>query len=201
MKALLAALAKARAEMPDPKKNAANPHLKNKFADLGEVMDCIETPLANNGLMVTQTLADPQPGVLVTTLWHVESGEHLTSSLPLLPAKYDPQAQGSAITYARRYALKAMFGMVDVDDDGNAASGRTQAKTPTKKEPAKKGSAPAHDIEPFELLEEALWAIDHAKTVDDFNTVRLRISASGFKGDELAQIVAAGKVRRDELGA
>lgn len=201
MKALLAALAKARAEMPDPKKNAANPHFKNKFADLGEVMDCIETPLANNGLMVTQTLADPQPGVLVTTLWHVESGEHLTSSLPLLPVKSDPQAQGSAITYARRYALKAMFGMVDVDDDGNAASGRTQTKAPTKKEPAKRGSAPAHDIEPFELLEEALWAIDHAKTVDDFNTVRLRISASGFKGDELAQIVAAGKVRRDELGA
>ena len=42
---------------------------------------------------------------------------------------------------------------------------------------------------------------DQNKTIDDFNTVRLRISASGFKGDELAQIVAAGKVRRDELGA
>lgn len=128
MKDLLAALAAAKAEMPDPKKNAANPHFKNKFADLGQVMDCIETPLANHGLIVTQTLADPAPGVLVTTLWHVESGQHLTSSLPLLPVKSDPQAQGSAITYARRYALKAMFGMVDVDDDGNAASARPVSK-------------------------------------------------------------------------
>jgi hypothetical protein len=44
--------------------------------------------------------------------------------MPLLLTKEDPQGQGSAITYARRYALCAVLNLVgDDDDDGNGASG------------------------------------------------------------------------------
>lgn len=40
-------------------------------------------------------------------------------------AKADPQGAGSAITYARRYALVSMLGLnVDEDDDGNHASNK-----------------------------------------------------------------------------
>ena len=70
--ALLPALAAAIADMPDPRKNAANPHFKNKYADLGEVMECIAGPLAANKLMVTQTMEGDK--ILRTRLWHAVPG-------------------------------------------------------------------------------------------------------------------------------
>jgi hypothetical protein len=59
--------------------------------------------------------------VLVTRLIH-ESGEWLGSRYPVHPVKADPQGEGSALTYARRYALMALVGIAPEDDDGNAAN-------------------------------------------------------------------------------
>jgi hypothetical protein len=60
---------------------------------------------------------------LTYILVHAESGTELRGEMALLPAKADPQGQGSAITYARRYALMAVLGLVaDEDDDGNEGS-------------------------------------------------------------------------------
>jgi len=50
------------------------------------------------------------------------SGQWLSSELLLKPVKADPQAAGSCLTYARRYALQAIAGIPSEDDDGNAAS-------------------------------------------------------------------------------
>lgn len=123
VKNLLPALASAIAAMPDPKKNAKNDHFKNRYADLGAVLECVFQPLADNGLVMTQTVhLTAEADVLCTRIWHVASGEWLESNMPLRPEKPTPQGVASAITYARRYAIKALFGMVDVDDDGNAAS-------------------------------------------------------------------------------
>jgi hypothetical protein len=61
---------------------------------------------------------------LTTTLLH-ESGEWLSGTMPVRVAKDDPQGVGSGITYARRYALAALCGVVaDADDDGEAGMGR-----------------------------------------------------------------------------
>jgi hypothetical protein len=62
--------------------------------------------------------------ILVTTLAH-SSGEFVIGEYPVIPVKNDPQGYGSAITYARRYALSAMLSVAAEDDDGEAASGRT----------------------------------------------------------------------------
>ena len=184
MKNLLSALLKAKIEMPDPKKNAANPHFKNKFADLGQVMDCLEGPLANHGLVVTQTMAEGN--VLVTTLWHAESGESLESRMTLMPAKNDPQGQGSAITYGRRYALKALFGMVDVDDDGNAGSGLPPKKyQPKDTVPTE---APKKELHPFETFGEACGAISDAESDRALREIGLRIATSKFSGEEKKQL-------------
>jgi hypothetical protein len=64
------------------------------------------------------------------------SGEWLKGRLPLLPVKADPQAQGSAITYARRYSLSAIVGLcTEEDDDAEQAMDRGKAKL--KEEPVK----------------------------------------------------------------
>lgn len=121
---LVSALIKAQAEIKQPKKNSVNPHFKNKFADLGECMDAVREPLNKHGLVVMQLVTGPD---LHTTLMHT-SGQFITSTYPLNPAQQTPQGVGSAITYARRYALCAMLGLVaDADDDGNSASAPAQS--------------------------------------------------------------------------
>lgn len=123
---LLPALAAAIAAMPDPKKNAKNDHFRNRYADLGSVLECCFDPLASNGLVLTQTVSGQS---LVTRLWHVASGEWMDSIFALQPEKPTPQGFASALTYARRYSIKALFGMVDTDDDGNVASGQPTRAT------------------------------------------------------------------------
>jgi hypothetical protein len=61
--------------------------------------------------------------VLKTILAH-SSGEWVKSITPILTKDNSPQAQGSGITYARRYALAAIVGLAQVDDDAEAAQGR-----------------------------------------------------------------------------
>ncbi len=104
---LITALIKAQAEIEQPKKNATNPHFKNKFADLGECMDCIREPLRKNGLVLMQLV---QGADLVTTLYHT-SGQSISSTYPLAPAQPTPQGIGSAITYARRYTYAGVCGI------------------------------------------------------------------------------------------
>lgn len=118
---LAEALAKAQAQIKGAVKDATNPHFKSKYADLASVWDACRKPLADNGLSVTQSGRVTEYGpVLVTTLLHT-SGAFVTGEIPLLMGKQDMQALGSALTYARRYGLAAMVGVVADDDDGNAA--------------------------------------------------------------------------------
>lgn len=102
------------------RKTANNPFFKSKYAPLPEILEAITTPLHECGLTFSQM---PDGESLTTILIHCESGEYLQSSYPLHPIKNDPQAFGSAITYARRYAISAILCLnVDDDDDGNKAT-------------------------------------------------------------------------------
>lgn len=108
----------------------------SRYADLGAVWEAVKEPLRDNGFAVIQVPQfEGETMFLETILLHI-SGEKMTGRYPLRPSKPDPQGFGSAITYARRYALSAMLGVVaDDDDDGNAASGVNGAtnKIPTGK--------------------------------------------------------------------
>lgn len=119
VKDLVAAMLSAQRVIKQPKKNATNPHFKNKFADLEACMDCLREPLAANGLTVPQLVVGEE---LHTVLMHT-SGQWIKSVYPLVNVAGTPQGMGSCITYARRYALCAMFNLVaEPDDDGQAAS-------------------------------------------------------------------------------
>jgi hypothetical protein len=126
---LMTALAKVQTQMRGAKKDAVNPHFRNKYADLASVWDAWrEARGPEAGLVVTQSTRPDHEGVhVVTTLWHF-SGEWIRSELFMPVTKKDPQGYGSALSYARRYAFAALVGIVAEDDDGEAASKAPPAK-------------------------------------------------------------------------
>lgn len=121
--AISAAFVKAQPRVHVAIKNAVNPHLKNRYADLGAVWDAVETCLQENGLAVMQL-----PGESINGCMHMEtlllhsSGEWFSKQMSMPMTKQDPQGYGSALTYARRYALAALFGVTQDDDDGARAT-------------------------------------------------------------------------------
>lgn len=127
---LATALSKAQGEMSAAKKDTTNPFFKSKYADLSSVWEAARGPLSKNGLSVVQTTnpTDGKSVELVTALLH-SSGQWITGTMVMIPTKQDPQGLGSCITYMRRYALSAILGISQDDDDANATLTRT-APTP-----------------------------------------------------------------------
>lgn len=114
------ALVKAQKAMGAVLKNASNPHLKSKYADLGSVLDACQSALHDNGFAIMQPCGKDQEGAYVETVLAHESGESFASRVYLVIGKQDMQGVGSAITYARRYGLLGMAGLAPEDDDGEA---------------------------------------------------------------------------------
>lgn len=129
--ALAGALAKAQGAFKAAPKDSTNPYFNSKYADLASVMSVVREPLAANGLAVTQRLTTSTDGVIITTMLMHASGEWMRDRLNIRIEQSVSkdgkkqawiQAFGSAVTYARRYALSSMLGVAaDEDDDGNAA--------------------------------------------------------------------------------
>jgi hypothetical protein len=122
---LLPALVAAQTEFPAIPKDGYNPHFKSKFSTLKAIKDATLPVLARHGLTLIQFPGavgpNAQPG-LTTWLAHT-SGQFIADTSSLALAKSDPQAQGSAITYMRRYAWSSILGLVtDDDDDANVAT-------------------------------------------------------------------------------
>ena len=89
------------------------------------MLKAIKEPMAKAKLSFVQF---PTGKGLTTILMH-DTGEFISSFMELMPIKEEPQAQGSAITYARRYALSAILGLdTEADDDGNQASTPLESK-------------------------------------------------------------------------
>lgn len=109
-------------------KDAKNPHFKNTYITLGTLLDKVLPVLTAKGLVLTQTPCfvenvGPVSPALRTELTHVKSGTSVFGTVPLMLERDNPQGLGSAITYARRYALMSMLSLVaDEDDDGQKAS-------------------------------------------------------------------------------
>jgi hypothetical protein len=121
---IAAALAKAQAEITGAMRDSTNPHFKSKYADLESTWDAIRGPLSKNGLAVVQFPRKDTGGVLLVTMLAHSSGQWFRSFLYMPVSKNDAQGVGSAITYARRYALQAICGVAPTDDDGNEATGK-----------------------------------------------------------------------------
>lgn len=198
--AIVPAMVKARVAMMDKaRKNTENNHLHNWYADLGSFLATIRPALESNGLIVIQT---PMPCTeknnmlvlpLETMILH-DSGEFMTAVMEM-PLSFGKGAAahsvGSAITYARRYHLAALFGITQADDDGNAT-----------KKTARQWIADMEAIEDVAKLDEAVGKVVYAladdsasvKVVRDWHIRRkAELRASEAKGFNPASVVKAKK--------
>lgn len=102
-----------------------NPHYKAKYASLESVLEAVKPAMSKNNLFAFQAPSMIEGRkVLVTRITH-ESGQFYEFETPLITTKDDMQQLGSAITYARRYALSAAFNLTQQDDDGQGAGQAT----------------------------------------------------------------------------
>jgi hypothetical protein len=131
LNAIAKALAAAQADMANPRFDSQNPHFRNSFASLASVRNAVVPVLAKHGICMTQNLETVEKGIACTTILTHESGQQMAFGPLVMPAsKPDSQGLGSAATYARRYALMAVCGVVgDEDDDANSATGKPAAAT------------------------------------------------------------------------
>lgn len=106
-------------------KDSTNPHFKNTYADLNEVLDKVKKPLNEMGVVIIPQVT--KEGVDVV-LYDTEDDTHVSSFVPFVTLT-DMQKLGGAITYAKRYGLVALLALEDEDDDGNTATGLDKQKS------------------------------------------------------------------------
>lgn len=185
---LASAMALAFAEIESAIKDCNNPHFKSKYADLTSVIDAIKPALVKNNLFFTQHPAPTDRGVQIETMLHHANGESMSLGTLYVPAnKQDAQGFGSALTYARRYALVTAFGVPVEDDDGNAAAASSKREREAPREPEKIAMASVDDVTQMIGLCEAVGG-NQAQVICD----AYKVSALS----ELTAKQAAGAIKR-----
>ena len=122
MKLIATALLKAQSEMSNAKKGSTNPFFKSKYADLNSIREAVMPVLNANGISVLQPIVHIEGKNFVKTMLLHESGEFMESLTEIIYNKQnDAQAQGSGISYARRYSLQSFVCVGADDDDGQKA--------------------------------------------------------------------------------
>ena len=166
---LVSALSKAQGEMDGAVKDSLNPHFKSKYADLASVWQACRDPLSKHGLSIVQTLdLLGEKQVLMTILAHA-SGQWIKSTIQLPIQRPGPQELGSCLSYCRRYALAAMVGVYQDDDDAESAQ-----KAYSKKEPV-------INEEQATQIENLLEEIENDKSAEDFILTRASIKSIYMK--------------------
>ena len=168
------------------KKDAVNPFFKSKYASLNTIIEHINLPLSECGLSYAQF---PDESGLTTILMHSESGEYLQSTYLMPVAKQnDLQAVGSAITYARRYALGAILGLaIDEDDDANSATSAT--------------IQPNHNVNVAESKKEWLnkFEKDGSTLTEKWQKAKINLEAGKVTLEQIKSKYIVSKINQDEL--
>ncbi|HEY6110028.1 MAG TPA: ERF family protein [Gemmatimonadales bacterium] len=191
---LAQALAAFQAELPRlGKGNTANAGTYTyKYADLADVSQTVLPLLGKHGLSFSaKPTIDDGKFVLAYSLRH-ELGDHDDGQYPLPTGA--PQQVGSAITYARRYALSAMTGIApDGDDDGATAPDVPEVVRERTWDPLEQ-----------DVLRGGWEAeIAGAKTADEITEIGKAILAQKRSGElspnTYAHLAKAGGARKGEL--
>lgn len=194
-------LPKAQSKLGDVIKTATNPHFKNKYADLASVIAAVVPPFNEAGCSVLQPASFDGQMVTVQTIILHESGQWMRSTLSLRPEKSTPQAVGSCITYARRYALMSLAGVAPEDDDGNAAS---EPKEYAKAEPKPTPKMEDNRSEGQKVCDWFVPRISQALNIDQLDALHDKHAAriNALRETEkhwYAKITEAFMKRRNEL--
>lgn len=177
------ALVAFQLEVENATKGSVNPAFKSKYADLAEVLNVTRPVLAKHGISVQQHPTFEEGTVKLETVLLHESGQSISSTLVIPVTKQDAQGVGSAITYARRYALASICGIAQEDDDANTA--------------VKPG--PAHQAQP-----KVCWELSHLETFDmilerAYEVFKSGIDDAAVSKAEYEKFRAKCKSRRDAM--
>ena len=156
MKEISKAILAAQMEMGNATKGSSNPFFKSKYADLNAIREACLPALHNHGISCLQPTVHIDGKNFIKTILLHESGETFEGLTEIIYSKInDAQAQGSGITYARRYGLQSLLNIGADDDDGNKAS------MPSKPKPIVESES---DINVY-----SEWAseIEKVKTIDE----------------------------------
>lgn len=177
-------------------KDSTNPMFKAKYASLESVLDAVRQSLLDAGLLLLQPTFDngerdekgaPRCACIKTVIIHAESGESMEVITTIPVSKSDAQGYGSALTYARCYALMGILGLAPEDDDGNEAvkttvksqrassTPRTQQQATTDSKPKKPTVEDAlkrvQEMEPSKLEFATKW-VEANFTGKDLTTLK-----------------------------
>jgi hypothetical protein len=128
---ILWALSRAQAQISVPARTAVNPAFKSRYVDLSSVLAAVLPAWNANGLTLNQFpyVSDGAEWIELITLIGHNTGEWFETSFRMpVGGKRDAHAIGSAITYARRYTVASIAGLMQDDDDGNIAAGVDTAR-------------------------------------------------------------------------
>jgi len=190
---IMPALIKAKRAFKPALKDATNPAFRSKYSTLDSVIDAVDGALLSNGIAnVQQTYVDGENTILLSRFIH-ESGEWIGSRYRVKPVQATPQGEGSALTYARRYALLALAGIAPEDDDGQAASVVQQQR------PAPR-PAPQPAVDPETVLDWEL-AIDKAGNPVELAKVGTDMAAAHLPSATADRLRAKFTRRMTELRA
>jgi len=174
--------------MSNPTKGSTNPYFKSKYADLNAVREAVIPTLNKHGISVLQPIVHIDGKNFVKTVLLHESGEAIEGLTEIIYAKTnDAQAQGSGITYARRYGLQSLICVGADDDDGNSAS------TPPKATPKESPKSPVKN----DLSKVERDMVANAKSLDELTSVWKQLAAFQ-RNQEFIELV---KKRKNELKA
>ena len=114
---------KAQKEFTTPVKDLVNPHFRSRYASLKSIRDACFPALHKYGLTVHQEFCSGEKYFWLRTVVGFNGAAVCSAEVPVFLGRNDMQSLGSAITYARRYGLQLVAGLMpDDDDDGNAAT-------------------------------------------------------------------------------
>lgn len=174
---IMSALLAAQRGMGAVVKDAKNPYFKSNYADYGSVLGACKDLLNEKSVVILQPhVWHDGKNFVETTLVH-DSGEWISSETEVVCSKQnDPQALGSAITYARRYGLQSLLAMPTEDDDGEKAMTRT---TTTKSLPDR-SLAPTSSVEATKAIPEAAKPKTTFRKPPPATTSATTTNSSGF---------------------
>ena len=111
-------------------KDSKNPHFKNTYASLTQILSEVKPELTNLGLVLLQPINNGKVGTII-----IDGTNVIAESWIDLPLNLQPQPLGSAITYFRRYTLSSLLALEIDDDDATMASKPIASKPIEDKKP------------------------------------------------------------------
>lgn len=120
MNNLIEALLRAQNEIDHAVKDGST-HFGG-YPTLEAVINTVKPCLNKHGIYFQQKTVASERGVIVETIFHGHGAELSAGQLMVPATKNNAQQFGSALTYARRYALATACGIGARDDDGQEST-------------------------------------------------------------------------------